>query len=99
MALFLAALNRKLLIDTNDVALDRAVAAFLAARGVAAEVSSIVLDADSSVLFVRVKPGAWIGHETESYALGEALKAHARARHGKTVDAVYWKFPVTEPGR
>lgn len=99
MALFLAALNRKLLIDTNDVTLDSVVAAFLAARGVAAQVSSIVLDADSSVVFVRVDAGAWIGRETESYALGEALKADARTRHGKTVAAVYWKFPSIEPGR
>jgi len=26
-------------------------------------------------------------------SLGEALKAHVRTKHGKTIDAVYWKFP------
>lgn len=94
MALFLAALNRRLLIDTADLALDRAAAEFLAARGIAAQVSSIVLDANSSVVFVRVQPGAWSGQETKSYALGEALKADALTRHGKKIDAVYWKFPA-----
>jgi zinc transporter 9 len=95
MALFLATINRKLLIDTADATLDRAVTEFLAARGVPAQTSSIVLDADSSVVFVRVKPGHWTGHEAESYALGQALKVHARTRLGKTIDAVYWKFPST----
>ena len=27
-----------------------------------------------------------------SLALGEALKSHLREAHGKTADAVYWKF-------
>jgi zinc transporter 9 len=94
MALFLAGLNRRLLIDTADVALDRAAAEFLAAHGVAADVSSIVLDADRSIVFVRVRPGhAALRDAAASYELGEALKAHARAAYGKTIDAVYWKFP------
>jgi zinc transporter 9 len=96
MAVFLAALNRRLLIDTADLALDRAAAEFLAARGMPAEVSSIVLDAHRSVVFVRVKPGR-PGREAESHALGQALKAHARSQHGKTIDAVYWKFPTSGP--
>jgi zinc transporter 9 len=93
MALFLAALNRRLLIDATDPALDVAVGEFLTARGIPAEVSSIVLDAERSVVFVRV--AAWLsgGRQTESYALGQALKAHARSRYGKTIEAVYWKFP------
>jgi zinc transporter 9 len=97
MALFLAALNRRLLIDSTDLALDRAAVAFLAAHGVPAEVSSIVLDAKRSVVFVRVKPGHWAGHESESHALGQALKKHARSEHGKTIDAVYWKFAPIGP--
>lgn len=97
MALFLAAINRKLLIDTADATLDRAVTEFLAVRGLPVEASSIVLDADSSVVFVRVKPGHWAGPAAESYALGQALKAHAQTRLGKTIDAVYWKFPSAGP--
>ena len=97
MALFLAALNRRLLIDTADIALDRAAVDFLAAQGVRAEVRSIVLDADRAVVFVRVEPGRRPGYEVESYALGEALKAHARTQHGKMIAAVYWKFPPSGP--
>jgi zinc transporter 9 len=94
MALFLAALNRRLLIDTADTELDRASAEFLVARGVPADVTSIVLDVDHSIVFVRVKPGHAAGRDaTESYALGEALKAHIRTKRGKAIDAVYWKFP------
>jgi zinc transporter 9 len=93
MALFLAALNRRLLIDATDPALDAAAAEFLAAGGIQAAVSSIVLDADRSVVFVRVAAGLSAGRETESYALGQALKAHARSRYGQTIEAVYWKFP------
>lgn len=94
MALFLATLNRRLLIDTSDLALDRAAVEFLAAQGIPADVRSIVLDADRSIVFVRVKPDLRAGRERESYALGQALKAHASSRHGKTIDAVYWKFPT-----
>src|SRR5215468_5845520 len=65
MALFLATLNRRLLIDTNDSALDRAAREFLARHGVAADVSSVVVDDDSGVLFVRAK-GA-----VDSHAMGE----------------------------
>jgi zinc transporter 9 len=94
MAIFLTALNRRLLIDTADPELDRASAEFLAARGAPAAVSSIVLDVDHSIVFVRVKPGHAAGRDaTESYALGEALKAHIRTKRGKAIDAVYWKFP------
>jgi zinc transporter 9 len=99
MALFLAAINRRLLIDTADVALDRAAAEFLAAQGVAADVSSIVLDADRSIVFVRVKRGQAAARDAAaSFALGQALKAHARSAHGKTIDAVYWKFPIASEG-
>jgi zinc transporter 9 len=94
MAWFLTAINRRLLIDTTDLALDRAATEFLATRGIAADVSSIVLDSDRSVVFVRVVPGRRAGVEAESHALGQALKAHVRAEYGKTIEAVYWKFPT-----
>ena len=87
MALFLAGINRRLLIDTSDVALDRAAETWLAGRGVAAQARSLILDDRRAVVFVRAAaevPG--------SFALGEALKAHIQDGIGKTVDAVYWKF-------
>jgi zinc transporter 9 len=89
MALFLAALNRRLLIDANDSALDRVAKAFLARHGVAADVSSVVVDDDSGVLFVRAKG------PVDSHAMGEALKADVRAA-GKVVEQVYWQFPPKE---
>ena len=86
MALFLATLNRKLLIDASDPEVDQAAQAWLATRDIRASVRSLVLDDDRSVVFVRAD------HELrDSYAVGEALKAQL-ATAGKKVDAVYWKF-------
>jgi solute carrier family 30 (zinc transporter), member 9 len=87
MALVLAMLNRKVLIDTSDVPLDAATTRWLAARGIAASVHSLVLDADRAIVFIEAAP-----EFGSSAALGEALKTHVRDEHGKTVDAVYWKF-------
>ena len=89
MALFLATLNRKLLIDTSDPEVDRAAQDWLAARKIRADVKSLVLDDDRAVVFVRT----W--HDVrDSFAVGEALKAQL-ATTGKTIDAVYWKFAPT----
>jgi zinc transporter 9 len=86
MALFLATLNRRLLIDTSDRGVDRAAQAWLAARDIRAKVSSLVLDDDRAVVFVRAQ------HEVRhSFAVGEGLKAQL-ATAGKKIDAVYWKF-------
>lgn len=90
MALFLAALNRRLLIDTNDAALDRAAKAFLARHGVKADVTSVVVDEDSGVLFILAQ------EPVDAHAMGEALKAHVRTA-GKVVEQVYWQFPPKEP--
>jgi zinc transporter 9 len=87
MALFLATLNRRLLIDAADADINRVAAQFLAAAGVGAEVTSIVIDDDRGVVFVRASAPA------DSHALGEALKAHVHRHAGKTVAEVYWQFP------
>ena len=87
MALFLAALNRRLLIDAADADINRVAAQFLAGAGVGAEVASIVIDDDRGVVFVRASAPA------DPYALGEALKAHVLRHAGKTVAEVYWQFP------
>jgi solute carrier family 30 (zinc transporter), member 9 len=86
MALFLAALNRKLLIDASDPVVDGAAQAWLARSDIRAEVKSLVLDADRAVVFVRA-----LRDVRDSFAVGEALKAEL-AKQGKTIDAVYWKF-------
>ncbi len=95
MAIFLAAINRSLLIDSSDTVLDRSAERFLAEKGLRAKVSSILVDDDRGVLFVRVPQAAAHERAIESHALGEALKAHALAHEGKTVDAVYWQFPTS----
>jgi zinc transporter 9 len=87
MALFLAAINRRVLIDTSDQELDRAAEAWLAARNISATVRSLVLDIDRAVVFIRA------AHEVSgSHEIGDALKRAMRETRGKTVDAVYWKF-------
>lgn len=87
MAVFLAAINRRVLIDTSDPELDRAAEAWLAERNVKASVRSLVLDNDRAIAFVRAP------HDVpESHALGEALTDAMRATPGKRVDQVFWKF-------
>lgn len=90
MAIFLAAINRRILIDTSDPLLDRTALQWLREHAIAAEVHSLVLDDDSALLFVRPESDV-----DDSHAIGEALAAHALAASGKHVDAVYWKFPKT----
>jgi zinc transporter 9 len=94
MALFLAAINRKLLIDASDEDVDRFARQFLADLGIPAQVSSIMIDDRRSVVFVRVRQDDSHGRGlADTYALGEALKTHALA-HGRKIEAVYWKFPA-----
>lgn len=88
MAIFLAGINRRLLIDTSDPVLDRAAEQWLREHSVRAHVHSLVLDDDSAVLFVRTEDLV-----PESFALGEHLKRHLRETLGKAANAVYWKFP------
>jgi solute carrier family 30 (zinc transporter), member 9 len=86
MAVFLAALNRRLLIDASDPAIDRAALDWLTSRDIRGTVNSLVLDDNRAVVFVTAQ------HEVrDSFKVGEALKAQL-ATAGKTIDAVYWKF-------
>ena len=87
MALFLAALNRRLLIDTSDGVIDRAAEAWLSGHGVTANVRSLILDERRGVVFVQAE-----SEVPRSFALGEMLKAYLKDHHDRTVDAVYWKF-------
>ena len=87
MALFLAALNRRLLIDTSDGDLDRAAEAWLSDQGVIADARSLVLDDKRAVMFVRTTADV-----VQPFDLGESLKAYLRGNKGWTVDAVYWKL-------
>ena len=87
MALFLAAINRRLLIDTSDRKLDAAAQRWLSEQEITAQVRSLVLDSDRAIVFVRAKRDV-----PQSHAVGEALKSYLADQLGKRVDAVYWKF-------
>ncbi len=95
MALFLANTNRSMLIDVADTRLNQHLVDHLGRQGVAAEVSSLTMDVDRYVVFVRVRPGGVDGAALRSWDLGEGIKASA-ARLAKIVDAVYWKFPYDD---
>jgi zinc transporter 9 len=97
MALVLAAINRRLLIDSSDPAVEREVLRFLGDQGVQAEVRSIVVDDGHDVIFIHARPGEGGITTADSHALGETLKAQVRDRLDKSVDAVYWKFPPAAP--
>jgi zinc transporter 9 len=94
MAIFLAAINRRLLIDASDPALEQAAKSFLSGQGIDADLRSIIVDDGRDVLFVHVRASNAGPTPAESQALGEALKAHALASVNKTLDEVYWKFPA-----
>ncbi|HTI46439.1 MAG TPA: cation transporter [Casimicrobiaceae bacterium] len=87
MAAFLAALNRRLLIDTTDQRLDRAAEQWLGERGIDAEVRSLVLGGDRYLMFVRAN-----GEVEHSLAVGDELKAHLAGTLARSPEAVYWKF-------
>ena len=87
MALFLAALNRRLLIDASDPKLDRAAEAWLADHGIAANVRSLVVDDRRIIVFVHARDDV-----PQSHALGDGLKAHLEVGNRHRVDAVYWQF-------
>lgn len=87
MAAFLAAINRSVLIDVSDRELDEFCARFLAERGIAATVRSLVLEHDRAIVFIHAD-----GEVTSSKTFGDEIKARMRDAHAKTVDAVYWKF-------
>jgi len=91
MAIMLAALNRRLLIDTSDPEVDRGAEKFLASRKIKADVRSLVLDNDRSVAFGHAR------HKVpDSNAVGDALKAYMSGK-GKTIDQVFWRFSVAAP--
>lgn len=87
MALVLAGINRRILIDSSDPRIDREAQQWLEHKDIQARVHSLLLDDDRAVVFVHAK------HDVpRSYVVGDALKAHLRATIGAHVHAVYWKF-------
>lgn len=91
MALFLANINRRILIDAADVDLDGALQQRLVAMGMRARVASITIDVDRVVVFVHADGDAGELPRT-SQAIGDELGRHAQEHLGKQVDSVYWQF-------
>jgi solute carrier family 30 (zinc transporter), member 9 len=92
MALFLAALNRKLLIDTSDPEIDTVVTGFLDRKNVRADVSSIVVDSGHAVVLVRIRGDTGAAPAASDLrTLGDELKRSAIAGAAKVIDEVYWR--------
>jgi zinc transporter 9 len=91
MALFLAAINRRILIDTSDQDIDREAERWLARKEIRAHVHSLLLDGKRAIVFVHARdevPGSRI--------VGDALKAHLKSALGMRAHAVYWKFSAPD---
>lgn len=97
MAIWLANLNRRLLIDVGDIEFNGQLETWLASSGVAAEVQTVTLDVDRYVVFVRLQGRMPERAAERAPELAERLKAHAREAFGKTVAFVFWKFPAAAP--
>ena len=91
MALFLANINRRILIDVADVTLDRALEQRLATMGVRARVASITTDVDRAVVLICAEGEAG-DLPRSSQVIGEDLQRHADIQLGKRVVSVYWQF-------
>ena len=101
MALTLARLNKEVLIDVADTAVNREVADLVKARaGIDIAVASTLVDLDRCILFVHVAPANIPQHVDfdRITVIGDLLKEHIAARTGKVVDQVYWQFPARLPG-
>jgi cation diffusion facilitator family transporter len=99
MALALAKLNKDVLIDVADVTVDAEIERAVRERtGVELKVTSSLLDAEHSLLFVHVAPGKLAPNVDfkRVMEIGEEIKRHVQTRMGKTIDQVYWQFPAEE---
>jgi cation diffusion facilitator family transporter len=99
MALVLARLNKEVLIDVADVAVDTEIEQVIQAKaGIRIQVASTMFDSDRCLLFVRVRAadvpsGVDFARLAE---IGDELKQHVKTTMGKTIDHVYWQFPGKE---
>lgn len=94
MAIFLSNVNRRMLIDVADTGLNHELARKLRATGIECQVSSLTVDVGRFVVFVRVARPSSEAASALTWEIGASLKDFARTKLGKTIDAVYWKFPA-----
>lgn len=97
MAIGLARLNKEILIDIADVGIDAEVERIITAKsGIRIRVASTLVDSSRCLLFIHASP-ADIPRNVD-YArlteIGELVKQHVSSAMGKTIDHVYWQFPL-----
>jgi solute carrier family 30 (zinc transporter), member 9 len=89
MALFLAGINRRILIDVTHADIDHEAERWLAHKDIRAHVHSLLLDDDVAIIFVHAH------HDVpQSYIVGNALKARMESALRMRIRSVYWKFSV-----
>src|SRR6266545_246967 len=89
MALFLAGINRRILIDMTHDDIDREAERWLAHKEIRARVHSLLLDDDRAVVFIHARDEV-----PRSYVVGNALKTHMESALRMQIRTVYWKFSV-----
>ena len=100
-AILLARLNKEVLIDVADADIDAEIARVVEAKaGIRIKVASSMVDTGRCLLFVHVSPVDMPKDIdfARVTAIGEMLKQHIAAVMGRTVDQVYWQFPLSAAG-
>ena len=96
MAIVLAKLNKEVLIDVTDLAIDAEIERAIRERaGIDLKVVSSLMDSEHCLLFVHVAPATLPPNVDfiRLTAIAEEIKAHIFSAMGKRVDHVYWQFP------
>ena len=97
MAIGLAKLNKEVLIDVADTSIDAEIERMIKDKaGIRIKVASTLVDSDRCLLFIHVSPADVPSHIdfARLTEIGEQLKQHVASVMGKTIDQVYWQFPL-----
>jgi cation diffusion facilitator family transporter len=101
MAIALAKLNKEVLIDVADLGINAEIEReFRERAGIDLKVVSSLMDAEHCLLFVHVAPETLPANVDYARltSIGEEIKIHVAKAAGKTIDHVYWQFPVGSEG-
>ncbi|MBI2253646.1 MAG: cation diffusion facilitator family transporter [Proteobacteria bacterium] len=99
MALMLAKLNKDVLIDIADLKIDAEIERAIRERaGIELHVASSLMDSEHCLLFVHVTPSTLPANVdfARLNLIGDEIKDHIAKALGKTVDHVYWQFPLAQ---
>jgi hypothetical protein len=90
-------LNKEVLIDVADTSIDAEIERMIKDKaGIRIKVASTLVDSDRCLLFIHVSPADVPSHIdfARLTEIGEQLKRHVASVMGKTIDQVYWQFPL-----